>query len=62
MNPLTIYLLDAIVSFRDISKYFFGGIATRSGKWEEVIILLGVLLIEWLLLYFLWKKRAFLRV
>lgn len=62
MNPLTIYLLEAIVSFPAISKFFFGGIARLCGKWDEVVILLGVLLIEWLLLYFLWRKRAFLRV
>ncbi|WP_035612723.1 DUF5009 domain-containing protein [Haloferula sp. BvORR071] len=62
MNPLTIYLLEGIVSFPDISHFFFGGIASYCGKWEEVVLILGVLLIEWLLLYFLWKKRAFLRV
>lgn len=62
MNPLTIYLLEGILSFPDISKFFFGGIAHLCGKWEEVVLTLGVLVIEWLLLYFLWKKRAFLRV
>lgn len=62
MNPLTIYLADRIISFPDISRFFFGGIAGRSGKWEEVVIVLGILLIEWLLLWFLWKKRVFLRV
>lgn len=62
MNPLTIYLAEKVIPFRDIAEFFFGGIAGRSGKWEEVIILLGILTIEWLLLWFLWKKRVFLRV
>lgn len=62
MNSITIYLAEKILPFPEISAFFVGGIASRSGKWEEVILTLGILVIEWLLLYFLWKKRAFLRV
>ena len=62
MNSLTIYLLERVVSFSDISEFFFGGIARLCGEWHEVVIIAGILLIEWLVLYFLWKKRAFLRV
>ncbi|WP_193211887.1 acyltransferase family protein [Luteolibacter marinus] len=62
MNPLTIYLAAAIVSFPEISTFFFGGLARLSGAWEDVVIAAGVLLVEWLLLWFLWRKKAFLRV
>ena len=62
MNSLTIYLAEKVFSFPDISEFFFGGIARLCGEWHEVVIILGILLIEWLLLWFLWKKRAFLRV
>ncbi len=62
MNPLTIYLAARVFSFTAASQFFFGTLASLCGKWEEVVIILGQLLIEWLLLWFLWKKRAFLRV
>lgn len=62
MNPLTIYLAEKVIPFPEISRFFFGGIARLSGVWSEVILILGVLVIEWLLLWFLWRKRAFLRV
>lgn len=62
MNPLTIYLAEKIIPFPEISRFFFGGLARLSGMWGGVVIILGVLLIEWLLLWFLWKKRVFLRV
>jgi predicted acyltransferase len=62
MNALTIYLADKIVPFPEISAFFFGGIARRCGAWEETVLIAGILLIEWLLLWFLWKKRVFLRV
>ncbi|MDB6077613.1 MAG: hypothetical protein JWO82_1360 [Akkermansiaceae bacterium] len=62
MNPLTIYLLNRIVPFMEISTFFLGGVAARSGKWGEVILWGGLLTIEWLLLYFLYRKKIFLRV
>jgi predicted acyltransferase len=62
MNALTIYLVEKIVPMPAISGFFFGGIARLSGEWHEAVILAGILLIEWLLLWFLWKKRTFLRV
>lgn len=62
MNPLTIYLAERVLSFDAISEFFFGGIAARCGKWEAVVLVCGVLAIEWLLLWFLWRKKTFLRV
>jgi predicted acyltransferase len=62
MNSLTIYLAEKIVPPLAISEFFFGGIARLCGEWQEVVLIAGMLLIEWLLLWFLWRKRVFLRV
>lgn len=62
MNPLTIYLGARIVSFPQISAFFFGGVASLTGEWRAVTLAAGVLVIEWLVLWFLWRKRVFLRV
>jgi predicted acyltransferase len=62
MSSLTIYLLKRAVPFPEISAFFFGGIARLCGDWSEVVLVAGMLLIEWLVLWFLWRKRAFLRV
>jgi predicted acyltransferase len=62
MNSITIYLLERVVSFADISEFFLGGLASKSGHWGPLLITTGILLIEWLVLYFLWKKKTFLRV
>jgi predicted acyltransferase len=62
MNSITIYLLERIVPFPEISEFFLGGVAGRSGHWGAVILTVGVLLIEWLILYYLWRKKTFLRV
>jgi predicted acyltransferase len=62
MNSITIYLAEKIVPFHLISEFFFGGVAAHSGNWSQVILTLGVLIIEWLVLYYLWRKNTFLRV
>lgn len=62
MNSLTIYLGSKLVSFPDMSAFLFGRIAGLAGSSGPLLILCGVLLLEWLALYFLYRKQWFLRV
>ncbi len=62
MNSLTIYLGSKLVSFPDMSAFLFGRAAGHVGDAAPLIILCGVLLLEWLVLYFLYRQRWFLRV
>lgn len=62
MNPLTIYLLVRIVPFYGVSKFFFGGLAKMNEPYEHSILLAGMLLIEFALLYLCYRKRIFLRI
>jgi len=63
MNPITIYMATGMINFWYTSEYFFGGIARLSGEnWSQVILAASVVLIEWGFLYFLYRKKIFLRV
>lgn len=62
MNPLTIYLGTRIVPFATITGFFLNGVARLSDPWGGVILAAGVLILEWLVLFFLYRKRIFLRV
>ena len=59
MNSITIYMLNAILDFRGASLFFTGWLAAPMGEW---IVILGAIVLEWLLLYYLYKKKIFLRV
>jgi predicted acyltransferase len=59
MNSITIYLGVDIINFGQISQFFTGSLATFTGSW---IIILGAIVIEWLLLYYLYTKKIFLKV
>ena len=63
MNSITIYLACRIVNFELISNFFFGGVAKLvDAPLKPVLLTAGVILLEWLFLYFLYRKKIFLRV
>ena len=63
MNAITIYLLMRFVQFRAISNFFFSGVAgLGDGSWSKVALIAGQILVEWLLLLFIYRKNTFLKV
>jgi len=59
MNSITIYMLHAILDFEGASQFFTGWLAAPMGEW---VVILGAIILEWLLLYYLYLKKIFLRV
>ena len=62
MNPITIYMLTAVVDFTSIATHFVGGVANRLPDENQAILAGSTLLVEWLLLYFLYKRKIFLKI
>lgn len=63
LNSITIYLAQRIISFSGINKFFFSGVAGLvPEQWANVILAAGYVLLCWLFLYFLYKKKIFLKV
>ena len=61
-NAITIYLLQRIVPFYSISKFFFQGTANLAGDHGAILLLAGALACKCLLLAWLYNKRVFLRL
>ena len=63
MNSITIYMAQRIIPFRKIAEFFFGGLAGKmSWMWSEWLLAIGYFLVSWLFLWFLYKKKIFLKV
>lgn len=63
MNSITIYMAQKIIPFKSVNKFFFGGVAGELPPlWGDVVITGGYVLVCWLFLYFLYKKKVFLKV
>jgi predicted acyltransferase len=61
-NAITIYVLPHIVDFKKIAHFFVSGVARHSGGFGDVLTALAILAVEWLLLWYLYRNRLFLRV
>lgn len=63
MNSLTIYLAYRFINFSYTSKLLLGGLyAPLDPKWHSVVESFGALALVWLLVYFLYRQKIFLRV
>jgi len=62
LNSITIYMAHRMVDFKYTSDYILTGTMDLSGDFSMVVLTLGVLGLELLLLYFLYKKNIFLKV
>ncbi len=62
MNSIAIYLGQRFVSFPEVSEFLFGRVSWLAGDGAEIVILCGAILVEWLVLYFFYRKKWFLRV
>ena len=62
MNSITIYLGTQIIDFWHTSEFLLGSFASLLGNFGEVLIIVGVIFIEWIFLYYLYKNKIFLRV
>ena len=63
MNSITIYMAKKIIPFARISGFFLGGFAGMlPDAWEKVVLDAGYVAIMWLFLYFLYRKKIFLKI
>ena len=56
-NAITIYLLNRFVDFDAVSQLLLGG-----GRLAAPLVTAGALVLQWLLLWWLYRRRIFLRV
>jgi predicted acyltransferase len=62
MNAITIYVAWDFVPFAQISKNLFGGLAKHLAAGGPFLLALGTVLIWWLILYHMYRRKLFLRI
>ena len=61
-NAITIYFLQTIVNFRDIARCLLVGLDHSSGAWGPLVLALGVVATKWLVLWYLYRHKIFLKL
>ena len=62
LNSITIYLAVQIIDFKHTSNFFFYGTAKLFGSYKPVVLIIGIIAVEWFLLWVLYRKKIFLKV
>lgn len=63
-NSILIYMAaEGLVNFAHTADFIFGGLIARtSPNWQPVFATISITCIQWILLYFLYKKKIFLKI
>ncbi len=62
MNALAVYMATDMFDFRKIGNIFVGGLLPRVGRWDEVLSSAAALTIIWLILYWMYRTRTFVKL
>lgn len=62
MNSIFVYVFTRIIDVKTVTEFFFGWLAKPLGENGDLLISIGGLLLVWLLLFYMYKKKIFLRV
>nr|NQU93689.1 DUF5009 domain-containing protein [Bacteroidota bacterium] len=62
INAITIYMANRMINFSYTSEFVFNGFMHIAGAYASTVHALGILILEWLLLYYLYRRKIFLKV
>ena len=61
-NAIVAYIAPDIIPFSQISKTLFTGLARHLGMFGNVLVAFGTVGVLWLILYYLYRNRTFVRI
>jgi predicted acyltransferase len=62
LNAITIYLAPLLIDFNKIVDFFVHGFISHLGSFTVLFVAICILVAKWLFLYFLYRKKIFLKV
>ena len=62
MNAIAVYVATDLFDFSKIGNVFVGGLAANMGKWNDFVQALGALAVVWLILYWMYRKKTFIKI
>ena len=62
MNSITVYFATEVFDFRHVGNIFVGHLLPRIGRWDSLVEALTAFAIVWLLLYWMYRKKEFVRI
>jgi len=62
MNSIAVYVATSVFDFRHISNIFVGHLLPRIGRWDNLLEATAAFAVVWLILYWMYHKKEFIRI
>ena len=62
MNAIAVYVASHLFNFSEIGNIFVGGLAQYLGQWNDFVQALAALTVVWLILYWMYRKKTFIKI
>jgi predicted acyltransferase len=62
MNSIAVYFATEIFDFRHVGNVFVGALLPRLGRWDSLVEASAAFAVVWLTLYWMYRKKAFIRI
>ena len=62
INAIFVYMITRLYDFRNIGDIFVGGLADWLGSWNGLVRGLAGFAVIWLILYWMYKKKTFVKI
>jgi len=62
MNAITVYMLTRIIDFHWVAGRFVGGLAQHCGPWNRFVYDVTAFIIVWLIMWYMYRKKTFLKI
>ena len=62
MNAIVVYMATMLYDFRNIGNIFVGGLGKWLGGWNDFVQTAAAFAVVWLILYWMYRKRSFIKI
>ncbi len=62
MNAIAVYVATHIFDFRHVGNVFVGGLSDRLGVWNGFVEAAAAFAVVWLILYWMYRKKTFIKI
>ena len=62
MNSIAVYVATEIFDFSRVGNIFVGGLLPRVGRWDSLVEAAAAFAIVWLILFWMYRKKEFIRI
>jgi predicted acyltransferase len=62
LNAITVYVATTLFDFRHIGNIFVGDLLSRTGAWAEFLEASATFAVVWLILYWMYRSKTFVRL